>query len=84
VSETVDCESTRVLKTIPRWYLRLQLSPFCGPVMTAIAIAAAIPAYFKMSRFSKANRAPALPPEDEAAIAALEAEERRQGLISGA
>jgi hypothetical protein len=49
------------LKTLPRWYLKLQLSGFYVPVMTIVAIVVAIPAYFDMTLFARLNRAPVLP-----------------------
>jgi hypothetical protein len=69
------------LKTVPRWYLRLQLTPRFVFGLASIGLTAlvAVPAYFDMNWFAWANRAPRLPQEDEEQIRELERRERRQG-----
>lgn len=67
------------LKTVPRWYLRLQLSSRLVFVLasTCLTVLVAVPAYFDMTWFAWANRAPRLPQDDEEQIRELERRERR-------
>jgi hypothetical protein len=68
------------LKTIPKWYLRLQLSPRLVCVLTSIGLKMllAVPTYLDMAWFAWANRAPQLPGEDERQIRELERHDQQR------